>query len=75
MHGKREKSSKSGQGEEKVSMQLLFNFHISAIIQSIGGAHQQTSERAAPPVSVEEKRKTIGEKRKLLLFLLMRIQN
>jgi hypothetical protein len=40
-----------------------------------GGAHQQTYERAAPPVSVEEKGKTTGEKRKLLLFLLMSIQN
>jgi hypothetical protein len=27
----------------------------------IGGAHQQTSERAAPPVSVEEKGKTTGD--------------
>jgi hypothetical protein len=45
------------------------------IAASIGGAHQQTSERAAPPVSVEEKGKTTGEKRKLLLFLLMSIQN
>jgi hypothetical protein len=40
----------------------------------IGGAHQQTSERAAPRVSVEEKGKTTGKK-KLLLFLLMSIQN
>jgi hypothetical protein len=29
----------------------------------IGGAHQQTSERAAPPVSVEEKGKTTGDKK------------
>jgi hypothetical protein len=42
---------------------------------TIGGAHQQASERAAPPVSVEEKGKTTGEKRKLLLFLLMSKQN
>jgi hypothetical protein len=41
---------------------------------SIGGAHQQTSERAAPPVSVEEKEKTTGDKRKMLLFLLVSIQ-
>jgi hypothetical protein len=40
----------------------------------IGGAHQQTSERAAPPVSVEEKGKTTGDKRKMLLFLLMSMQ-
>jgi hypothetical protein len=31
---------------------------------TIGGAHQQTSERAAPPVSVEEKEKATGDKRK-----------
>jgi hypothetical protein len=37
----------------------------------IGGAHQQASERAAPPVSVEEKGKATG---KMLLFLLMSIQ-
>jgi hypothetical protein len=43
--------------------------------QEIWGAHQQASEWAAPPVSVEEKGKTTGEKRKLLLFLLMSIQN
>jgi hypothetical protein len=36
--------------------------------------HQQTSERAAPPVSVEEKGKATGDKRKMLLFLLMSIQ-
>jgi hypothetical protein len=41
----------------------------------IGGAHQQTGYWAAPPVSVEEKGKTIGENRKLLLFLLTSIQN
>jgi hypothetical protein len=41
---------------------------------SIGGAHQQTSQRAAPPVSVEEKGKATGDKRKMLLFLLMSIQ-
>jgi hypothetical protein len=29
----------------------------------IGGAHQQTSERAAPPVSVEEKGKTTEDKK------------
>jgi hypothetical protein len=29
----------------------------------MGGAHQQTSERAAPPVSVEEKGKTTGDKK------------
>jgi hypothetical protein len=40
----------------------------------IGGAHQQTSELAAPPVSVEEKGKATGDKRKMLLFLLMSIQ-
>jgi hypothetical protein len=28
----------------------------------IGGAHQQASERAEPPVSVEKKGKTTGEK-------------
>jgi hypothetical protein len=38
-------------------------------------AHQQTSERAAPPVSVEEKGKTTGDEIKLLLFLLMSIHN
>jgi hypothetical protein len=38
------------------------------------GAQQQTSERAAPPVSVEEKGKATGAKRKILLFLLMSIQ-
>jgi hypothetical protein len=41
---------------------------------AIGGAHQQTSERVAPPVSVEEKGKATGDKRKMLLFLLMSIQ-
>jgi hypothetical protein len=30
---------------------------------SIGGAHQQTSERVEPPVSVEEKGKTTGDKK------------
>jgi hypothetical protein len=30
---------------------------------AIGGAHQQTSERAAPPVSVEEKGKSTGDKK------------
>jgi hypothetical protein len=40
-----------------------------------GGAHQQISEWVAPPVLVGEKGKTTGEKRKLLLFLLMSIQN
>jgi hypothetical protein len=29
---------------------------------SIGGPHQQTSERPAPPVSVEEKGKATGDK-------------
>jgi hypothetical protein len=53
------------------SVDLLPTF----MIKPIGGAHQQTSERAVPPVSVEEKGKTTGEKRKLLLFLLMSIQN
>jgi hypothetical protein len=43
-------------------------------ITTKGGAHQQTSERAAPPVSVEEKEKATGDKRKMLLFLLMSIQ-
>jgi hypothetical protein len=41
---------------------------------AIGGAHQQTSERAAPPVSVEEKGKAIGDRRQMLLILLMSIQ-
>jgi hypothetical protein len=31
--------------------------------EEIGGAHQQTSERAAPPVSVEEKGKTTGDQK------------
>jgi hypothetical protein len=39
----------------------------------IGGAHQEASERAAPPVSVEEKEKATGDVRKMLLFLLMSI--
>jgi hypothetical protein len=34
----------------------------------IGGTHQQTSERAAPPVSVEEKGKTTGEKKKIAII-------
>jgi hypothetical protein len=38
-----------------------FKAHYDA--QAIGGAHQQTSERAAPPVSVEEKGKTAGDKK------------
>jgi hypothetical protein len=42
--------------------------------KTLGGAHQQTSERAAPPVSVEEKGKATGDKIKMLLFLLMSIQ-
>jgi hypothetical protein len=29
----------------------------------IGGAHQQTSERVEPPVSVKEKGKTTGDKK------------
>jgi hypothetical protein len=40
---------------------------------TIGGAHQQTSERVVPPVSVDEKGKAT-DKKKLLLFLLMSIQ-
>jgi hypothetical protein len=47
----------------------LIMYHIS-----IGGAHQQTSERAALPVSVEEKGKATGDKRKMQLFLLLSIQ-
>jgi hypothetical protein len=35
---------------------------------SIGGAHQQTSERAAPPVSVEEKGKTTWDKKKIAII-------
>jgi hypothetical protein len=31
--------------------------------RTIGGDHQQTSERAAPPVSVEEKGKTTEDKK------------
>jgi hypothetical protein len=59
-----------------LSTNNLFNVigreaHISYLI---GGAHQQTSERAAPPVSVEEKGKATGDKIKMLLFLLMSIQ-
>jgi hypothetical protein len=45
-----------------------------AAFNAIWGAHQQTSERAAPTVSVEEKGKATGDKRKMLLFLLMSIQ-
>jgi hypothetical protein len=36
----------------------------SRVARLIGGAHQQTSERAAPPVSVAEKGKATREKRK-----------
>jgi hypothetical protein len=48
--------------------------NLAKCVSRIGGAHQQTSERAAPPVSVEEKGKATGNKRKMLLFLLMSIQ-
>jgi hypothetical protein len=35
---------------------------------TIGGAHQQTSERAAPPVSVEEKGRQLGTKKKIAII-------
>jgi hypothetical protein len=43
---------------------------ISNVIRhrTIGGAHQQTSERAAPPVSVEEKGKTHWGKKKIAII-------
>jgi hypothetical protein len=56
------------------SPSLLLLQIINLYIISIGGAHQQTSERAAPPVSVEEKGKATRDKIKMLLFLLMSIQ-
>jgi hypothetical protein len=61
----------------QISLALLVEDDTSGLpdIFLKGGAHQQTSERAAPPVSVEEKGKTTGEKVKMLLFLLMSIQN
>jgi hypothetical protein len=34
----------------------------------IGGAYQQTSEREAQPVSVEERGKTTGKKRKIAII-------
>jgi hypothetical protein len=36
----------------------------------IGGAHQQNSEGAAPPVSVEEKGRQLGIKEKCYYFCL-----
>jgi hypothetical protein len=35
---------------------------------TIGGAHQQTSERAEPPVSGEEKGKATGDKKKNVII-------
>jgi hypothetical protein len=43
-------------------MKSAVNFAVLGV--AIGGAHQQNSERTAPPVSVEEKGKATGDKRK-----------
>jgi hypothetical protein len=41
----------------------LYQYSAVHSCHAIGGAHQQTSERVAPPVSVEEKGKTTGDKK------------
>jgi hypothetical protein len=52
---------------------LPFEFAMSLLQECkfipVGGAHQQTSERAAPPVSVEEKGKTTGDKKENCYYL------
>jgi hypothetical protein len=51
-----------------VQIPFLDEFSGQILQKTIGGAHQQPSERAAPPVSVEEKGKTTGEKKKIAII-------